>query len=97
MRRSPSGSIPIPGLRWRGLSLQLFLFIFLPITFILLLIIFASLRFHQRGMRIMVGERDERAARTAAAAVSEQYKHRGSAIRGLSLRAGENDQYQEVL
>ncbi len=45
----------------------------------------------------MVGERDERAAWTAAAAVSEQYKHRGSAIRGLALRADENDQYQVVL
>lgn len=91
MVQSNSGSIPIPGLKWRGLNLQLFLFIFLPVTGLLLLITFGSLTLHQRAMRILVGERDERAARTAAVAISEQLNHRATAIRGLALRA--NDQY----
>lgn len=97
MARPPSGSMPLPWLRWRGLNLQLFLLIFLPVTGILLLITFGSLTLHQRAMRILVGERDERAARTAAAAISEQLNHRGSAIRGLAFRADDHHSPQDIL
>ena len=38
-------------------------------------------------MRTMVGERDERATRAAAAAITEQINHRLSAIRGVALQA----------
>lgn len=38
-------------------------------------------------MRTMVGERDERATRAAAAAISEQINHRLSAVRGVALQA----------
>ena len=70
MARPPKGSIPVPGLRWRGLNLQFFTLIFLPLTGILLLITFGSLSLHQDAMRTLVGERDARAARTAASALS---------------------------
>ncbi len=87
MKHFPSGSLPLPGLRWRGLNLQLFLLIFLPVTLLLLIITFGSLTIHQRAMRTLVGERDERAARTTAAAINEQLNHRDAAIQGLALRA----------
>jgi signal transduction histidine kinase len=73
--------------RWRGLTLQLFVLTVLPLTLLLLAIAFGSLALHQRAMRSMIGERDERATRAAAAAISEQLKHRQSAIRGLALQA----------
>lgn len=70
-----------------GLPLQLFVIIVLPLTALLLIIAFGSLGLHQRAMRSMVGERDERATRAAAAAITEQINHRRSAIRSLALQA----------
>ena len=89
MARPSKGSIPLPGLRWRGLNLQFFALIFLPLTGILLFITFGSLTLHQDAMRTLVGERDERAARTAASALTEQLNHRAAAVRGLALRAAD--------
>ena len=76
-------------LRWRGVPIQLFGFTILPLTLLLLVIAFGSLFLHQRSMRQMVGERDERATRAAASAISEQLKHRQAAIRSLALRAAD--------
>jgi signal transduction histidine kinase len=76
--------------RWRGLSIQLFVLTILPLTLLMLVIAFGSLFLHQRTMRQLVGERDERATRAAASAISEQLKHRQSAVRGLALRATES-------
>lgn len=76
--------------RWRripSLPLQLFIITVLPLMALLLLIAFGSLGLHQRAMRTMVGERDERATRAAAAAITEQINHRLSAIRGVALQA----------
>lgn len=78
-------------LRWRGLPIQLFFITILPLTLLLLAIAFGSLFLHQRSMRQMVGERDERAVRAAASAISEQLKHRAAAVRGLALRATDLD------
>lgn len=76
--------------RWRripSLPLQLFIITVLPLTALLLLIAFGSLGLHQRAMRTMVGERDERATRAAAAAITEQINHRLSAIQSVALQA----------
>ena len=97
MTRSPKGSIPLPGLRWRGLNLQFFALIFLPLTGILLLITFGSLKLHQDAMRTLVGERDERATRTAATALNEQLNHRAAAVRGLAHRAVDQADLGEIL
>lgn len=59
----------------------------LPLTVLLLTIAFGSLGLHQRAMRDMVGERDERATRAAAAAITEQINHRQAAIRSVALQA----------
>ncbi len=97
MRRYPKGSIPIPGLRWRGLNLQFFAVIFLPLTGILLLITFGSVALHQRAMRNMVGERDERAVKSAARALSEQINYRGSLVHIAALRVADGTPPHKVL
>jgi len=89
MARPPKESIPLPGLRWRGLNLQIFALIFLPLTVILLIVTFGSLKLHQDAMRTLVGERDERATNAAASALNEQLNHRAAAVRSLGLRAAD--------
>lgn len=76
-------------LRWRGLPIQLLALIILPLTIFLLVVAFGSLFLHQRSMRQLIGERDERAARAAASALSEQLEHRAVAAHSLALRAAD--------
>jgi signal transduction histidine kinase len=70
---------------WRGVTLQLFLLLIFPLGLLLLIIAFGSLSLHQDAMRTMVGERDERAARAAATAISKGLSHRATLIRSLAL------------
>ncbi len=83
--------------RWRGLPLQLFALTILPLAVLLVAVAFGSLALHQQAMRTLVGERDERATRAAAAAITEQLNHRASAIRSLALRAVDSDDLDHVL
>jgi hypothetical protein len=83
--------------RWRSFPLQLFIFVVLPLTALLLAIAFGGLGLHQQAMRTMVGERDERATRAAATAISEQLKHRASAIRSLALQTAVSTDPQHTL
>ncbi|RPI25980.1 MAG: hypothetical protein EHM70_19520, partial [Chloroflexota bacterium] len=69
---------------WRGLTLQLIAITVLPLTILLLAIAFGSIYAHQSAMRSMVGERDERAARTAASALRDQINFRLSAVSSLA-------------
>ena len=71
---------------WSGVTPQLFLVVVLPLTILLLLTTFGGLRLHQLSMRSLVGERDERAVRAAANALTEQISHRISVIHSLALR-----------
>jgi signal transduction histidine kinase len=73
-------------LRLGGLHLQLLGFIILPLSLALLTIAVAGINIHQGAMRQLVAERDERAVRAAAEAISEQLHHRDAAIFGLSKR-----------
>lgn len=75
------------GRYWRGLSLQLFLLVLLPLTLLLLAVAVGGSVLHQQAMRELVGERDERSARAAAAAIGEQLEQRAAAVRGLAQRA----------
>lgn len=74
---------------WRGATPQLFGLIVLPLSILILVVSFGGLSLHRQAMRIMVGERDERAVRAAASALSEQLNHREKAIHALSLLAGD--------
>ncbi len=71
---------------WRSLSSQLFLVIILPLTVLLLVIIFGSFTLHQQAMRSLVGERDQRAVQTAAKALESEIDHRTSSVQSLALR-----------
>ena len=64
----------------RGLTVQLLAITVLPLTILLLLIAFGSISLHQRDMRALVGERDERAVRSAAAALASELHHRATSI-----------------
>jgi len=68
---------------WRGLTVQLLAITVLPLTLLLLLIAFGSVSLHQQDMRALVGERDERAVQSAAAALASELHHRAANISNL--------------
>lgn len=67
----------------RGLTVQVLAITVLPLTLLLLLIAFGSVSLHQKDMRALVGERDERAVQAAAAALASELHHRASNISNL--------------
>jgi two-component system sensor histidine kinase UhpB len=95
--KSKSPELPIPGTRWRGLTLQLFAWVILPVILLLFIATFGSFALHQREMKEMVGVLDERAVRTAASALSEELNSRAAAIEGLSLRASDGHPAHHIL
>lgn len=90
--REKKSAIHIPGLGWRGLTLQLIFITILPLTVLLLAVTFGSINVHQRAMRTLVGQRDERAVKTAAAALSAQVGQRIASIQDLSQKLSLEDQ-----
>ncbi|MBE3118689.1 MAG: cache domain-containing protein, partial [Candidatus Atribacteria bacterium] len=77
---------------WRGSTLQSLAVIILPLTILLVAISLVSFSIHQNAMRSMVGERDERSARSAASAIESEINHRLFAVRSLALLASSNPQ-----
>ena len=71
----------------RGLSVQMLAITVLPLTLLLLLIAFGSVSLHQQDMRALVGDRDERAVRSAAAALASELHHRAASITDLAALA----------
>ena len=80
----------------RGLSLQLLAITVLPLTLLLLLIAFGSVALHQHDMRALVGERDERAVQSAAAALSSELHHRAASITSLLALAELSGNLSEI-
>lgn len=72
--------------RLNGFFLQLLGIVILPLGVILLAFAVFSTQIHQDAMRNLVAERNERAARAAAAAISRQLNHLGSAFYSLGFR-----------
>ena len=85
------------GVRWRGLLLQLFGITVLPLTVLTLVIAFGSFTIHQRAMRALVGQRDERAARSIAGALGEQLDDRMAAVRSLAQHAADGASPASIL
>ena len=81
MKKTQSRFLP----KWRGFTTQLVVFTILPLTLFLLAIALGSVYIHQHDMRALVGERDERAVYSAAAAVGAELHHRGTIITSLAL------------
>lgn len=72
-----------------GLTQQMLVFIILPLAAVLIAVPITSLAWHAQLMRALVGERDERAARAASAAITEQLLHRAASVRGLALHVAD--------
>jgi two-component system sensor histidine kinase UhpB len=88
---------PLPLLR--GLTVQLFAITVLPLTLLLLAIAFGSYSLHQRDMRALVSERDERAVQSAAAALESELHHRMANISSLATFAiaSEDLRFEKIL
>jgi signal transduction histidine kinase len=84
---------------WRGFSVQLFAVTVLPLTLLLLVIAFGSVTMHQRDMRALVGERDERAVQAATAALESELHHRMASISSLTAftDASGDAKFEQVL
>lgn len=89
MPSSPEQGLPLPGLRWRGLTLRMFLFIFLPLTIILLGVVLTSQTLHHDAMRSLVGDRDLRAVRASANSLQLLIQQRADRL--AELAAGLED------
>ena len=83
----------IPG--WRGLT-QLFAFTILPLTLLLLVIAFGGVNMHQQDMRALVGERDERAVQSSAAALESELHHRVATITSMEVLATEGLPFETI-
>jgi len=71
--------------KWRGFTAQLVVLTILPLTLFLLVIALGSVYLHQQDMRALVGERDERAVQSAAAALESELHHRATTIASIAL------------
>lgn len=83
--------------RLSGLHLQLLGLVFLPFSLILIAVALLAVGVHEDAMRRLVSERDERAARAAADALSQNLEHLTSAVQSLAQRAGDGAQPQEIV
>jgi signal transduction histidine kinase len=72
---------------WRGFTVQLFAITVLPLTILLLVIAFGSVTLHQKDMRSLVGQRDERAVQAATATLESELHHRMASISSLAAFA----------
>jgi signal transduction histidine kinase len=83
--------------KWQKLTVQVVLLVFLPLTILVLVIAFGSTSLHQNAMRSLVGERDERAARSVANAINAQLLHRADLVQSLAIRGREGASLDDVL
>jgi len=83
--------------RWHKLTMQVIALVFLPLTILVLVIALGSTSLHQTAMRSLVGERDERAARSVANAINAQLLHRADLIQSLAIRGHEQSSLDDVL
>jgi signal transduction histidine kinase len=81
---------------WRGLIPQFFILIILPLTALLLVVTFGGLALHWQAMRTLVGQRDERAVRAAAHALTDQLNQRVNDIHALASDVSGNASSQEL-
>lgn len=96
-RSNKSGvSLPLPGVRWRGFTLQMFLVIILPLTLLLVAVVIVSQSLHRREMTSLVGDRNLRAVRAAAESLQEQLIHVGYSLRVAARFSGGPDGLKQL-
>jgi signal transduction histidine kinase len=76
---------------WRNLIPQLVAIVILPLAVFTLVVVLGGLLLHQDSMRTMVGERDERAVRAAAAALAQELTHRFDRINLIQIVIDDED------
>ncbi len=81
-------SLPLPGIHWRGFTLQLFLITILPLTALLVAVVIISQSLHHREMTSLVGDRNLRAVRAAAQSLQEQLVHLGYSLQVAARLSG---------
>jgi signal transduction histidine kinase len=79
----------------RGLT-QLFAVTVLPLTILLLVIAFGGVNMHQQDMRALVGERDERAVQSSAAALQSELHHRMATITSMTVLVSKGLTFDEI-
>jgi signal transduction histidine kinase len=73
-----------------GMRLQLLGLIIVPFSLLVLALAIGGVSIHQGAMRRLVAERDERAVRAAASALSQELRHQEAAIHATALRLRDN-------
>lgn len=97
-RNSSDGYIKTgPRPQWKKLTVQVIALVVVPLAILVLIVALGSTSLHQNAMRSLVGERDERAARSVANAINTQLLHRVDLIRSLAIRGSEAASLEEVL
>lgn len=81
----------------RGLTVQIFLLAILPVILSLLAIILVSVNLHNREMRGLVGERNQRSAYSVAGALEAQLTQRELIVKNLAHRASEGRSLEEIM
>src|SRR5690606_12249919 len=76
---------------------QMLLLFLLPVALLLLAVAVGGSLLHQTAMRDLVGERDERSTRAAAAVISEQLEQRVVAVSMLAERAAQMAEPEQAL
>ncbi len=89
-------NLPLPGIRWRGFTLQMFLITILPLTALLVAVVIASQSLHDREMTSLVGDRNLRAVRAAADSLQEQLTHLGFSLRVAARLSGDPAELQTL-
>jgi signal transduction histidine kinase len=83
--------------RLDGLRLQLLARVILPFSLILLAVSIAGVVTHERAMRSLVTDRDDRVAQTAAAALDLSLRERTAVLEAFALRLGESGDFDSAI
>lgn len=76
---------------WRGVTLQLFLVAVLPLTVLVLIVTFGSLKLHHEAMRSLVGDRNLLAVQSAAANIDKDIYQRGQILEMLTNQVARSE------
>jgi signal transduction histidine kinase len=75
--------------RFRGFALQFFLIAVLPLTALLLIVVFGSQALHNQAMRNLVGDRDLKTVRAASSSIERELIHMSSTVEIISRSLAE--------
>ncbi len=84
-------------IRSRSLIIQLLAFVVLPILILLMIVSYEGVALHEHAMRALVGERDERAIRAAAAGLSDRFAQRRLTLQVIADRLADGVRLADVL